>query len=61
MHEPKVSALRNLERYCNILVHTLKHLKQAKCVINITYCCFARKIIMALVHFNTVTNCKFKC
>ena len=31
MHEP------NLERYCIILVHTLKHLKSAKCVINITY------------------------
>ena len=37
MHEPKVSALRNLEHYCSILVHTLKHLKLAKCVINITY------------------------
>ena len=31
-------ALRNLERYCIILVRTLKHLKPAKCVINITNC-----------------------
>ena len=31
------SALHNLERYCIVLVHTLKHLKPAMCVINITY------------------------
>ena len=37
MHELKASALCNLERYCSILMHTLKHLKPAKCVINITY------------------------
>ena len=38
MHSPLARALRNLERYCVILVHTLKHLKPAKCVINITNC-----------------------
>ena len=37
MHSPSAHALCNLKRYCIILVHTLKHLKSAKCVINITY------------------------
>ena len=37
MHLPSAGALRALDRYCIILVHTLKHLLPAKCVINITY------------------------
>ena len=29
MHSPSARALRNLERYCIVLVHTLKHAKPA--------------------------------
>ena len=36
MHELKVSALSHLDLYGLILVHTLKHLNLAKCVITIT-------------------------
>ena len=34
MHSPSARALRALDRYCIILVHTLKHLLPAKCDIN---------------------------
>ena len=37
MHSPSARALHNLERYCIILVHTLKHLKPAMWAITITY------------------------
>ena len=39
MHQLKVSALHNRERYYIILVHahTLKHTKPAKCVINVLF------------------------
>ena len=38
MHSPLARALRHLDRYCIILVRTLKHVSPAKCVITITYC-----------------------
>ena len=37
MHEPKASALSYLDRYCIILVHTLKHVIPEKCGLNNTY------------------------
>ena len=40
MHSPSARALHHLERYCIILVHTLKHLIPVKFVINITYFAF---------------------
>ena len=33
MHSPSARALHHPERYCIILVHTLKHLLPDKCVI----------------------------
>ena len=38
MHSPSARALRHLDRYCIVLVRTLKHVSPAKCVITITYC-----------------------
>ena len=45
MHSPSARALRHLDRYCIVLVRTLKHVSPAKCVITITYyrfyiCCY---------------------
>ena len=37
MHSPSAHALRHLDRYCIVLVRTLKHVSPAKCVITITY------------------------
>ena len=37
MHSPSARALCHLDRYCIVLVHTLKHVSPAKCVITITY------------------------
>ena len=37
MHSPSARALRHLDRYCIVLVCTLKHVSPAKCVITITY------------------------
>ena len=37
MHSPSARALRHLDRYCIVLVRTLKHVSPAKCVITITY------------------------
>ena len=37
MHSPSTHALRHLDRYCIVLVRTLKHVSPAKCVITITY------------------------
>ena len=39
MHSPSARALRHLDRYCIVLVRTLKHVSPAKCVITITYVC----------------------
>ena len=36
MHSPSARALRHLDRYCIVLVRTLKHVSPAKCVITIT-------------------------
>ena len=38
MHSPSAHALRHLDRFCIVLVCTLKHVSPATCVITITYC-----------------------
>ena len=50
MHSPSARALRNLHRYCIILVHTVKHLNLLKCVINSTYIWIPARIIKPLTY-----------
>ena len=51
MHSPSARALRHLDRYCIVLVRTLKHVSPAKCVITITYSTLATLVALVNIHF----------